>query len=898
MVELNTQNINIRTSNSDIKLNSNTISKIKITKETPLFLQKYDTNHDGTISQDEAMKMLNDLQKAAGNDKLTAKEFEKAGFGTKEDYKNFEKTVQNNSKAQTSQQTEVKSETSKTKEVSNSKTEQNDSAKTGKKTSENNVKTIQNQDGSTTKITDLGNGVKQQERFDKEGKLLSKTTASSKGSATTTYEYSSAGKVISDKTISKDKAGNQTGFGENKYTFDAQGNTTSKSTNIYDKNGVCTRTTVTKYENNAEGKPVKSTTTVTNPKTQKTIQSQTNEYSYQNGVCSSCTSKTLTEDGISVVQKQYQQDGKSLSHVVDDTTYKDGTTKHVEVTYSSSGKVTTNHAVNKAKNGTITSETNSTYEYQSDGKTLKKYSMTGTEDGKPISQNIQYDEHGKMTTFDSMYYERGKKFVNHSEGENIENRRGSVPTTRIEYEKDGKTIKTITTNKFDKDGVLLSEEVKDKDGNVISTHDFSQVDGKFDTSYQKGRGNCYMLAGLNSLRESSEGQALLKQNITVGKDPKTGETTYTITFPGAKEARQKLLDAGVPADQIDIKESYTYTESEIHEKAKEAGLKYSAGDKDVLVLEVAYEQYRTDGLNDFNDAVKANPQFKNEALGNKLKKDIGIRGVNAIEGDALSAGQSSDTIFLLTGKHGKELNVRNGDPSTSPVCVVGDNYAMEIKGDGKALTSEQNAQIDAYLDTVAKDCKDGKLDNYAATASFVVSSQTVNGQELKGVGHAFSITKVDDNNVYLANPWDPTKEIVMTRDEFKKAVTNVSVTPLNAEGEKGAQNISNGKTTGKTDGTEKTGNNGGSTSKEVTNTPQAGKAYKVPEGKGFKTLIKEALIAQGIEPNAENMEKAIEQFKAQNKSGWGIYNGSNAKFRGNAMLYKGATVIIPKFDIE
>lgn len=54
------------------------------------------------------------------------------------------------------------------------------------------------------------------------------------------------------------------------------------------------------------------------------------------------------------------------------------------------------------------------------------------------------------------------------------------------------------------------------------------------------------MAGLNSLRESSQGREDLKKIITTGKDPKTGETTYTVTLPGAKKVREKLLAAGVP----------------------------------------------------------------------------------------------------------------------------------------------------------------------------------------------------------------------------------------------------------------------------------------------------------------------------------------------------------------
>ena len=199
--------------------------------------------------------------------------------------------------------------------------------------------------------------------------------------------------------------------------------------------------------------------------------------------------------------------------------------------------------------------------------------------------------------------------------------------------------------------------------------------------------------------------------------------------------------------------------------------------------------------------------------------------------------------------------------------------------------------MDSMFDKVEQDCKDGKLDNYSATVGFNVSQQTVNGKVIQGGGHAFSISKVEGDKVYLRNPWDPTKEIVMTRDEVKKAATSVTLTPLNSG------------TSGNTAGV---GGNGGSTpavsgngasSVSGNSAPVAGQSFKVPAGKGYRTLLAEALTAQGIDPTPENIEKASKQFKAANKGAVQTYKGSNAKYRGNEFLYQDAVVVIPKFQV-
>lgn len=300
------------------------------------------------------------------------------------------------------------------------------------------------------------------------------------------------------------------------------------------------------------------------------------------------------------------------------------------------------------------------------------------------------------------------------------------------------------------------------------------------------------------------------------------------------------------------------------------------------MLEVSYEQYRTDAKNDKADLKKAKPNMSDR----DIEVALHVRGVNK---DNLSSGKAVDAIFMLTGRESQEYQrIQNSNSTDSAVCSIDSNLNMSVVG-GFKVDKKQSQQIDSMLDKVEQDCKDGKLDNYSGAVSFNVSQQTVNGKVIQGGGHAFSISKVEGDKVYLRNPWDPTKEIVMTRDEIKKAATGISLTPLSAGSAGNTENVGGGSSSGGSGGT--TPSVGGNSS------PVAGQSFKVPSGKGYRTLLAEALTAQGIDPTPENIEKASKQFKAANKGAVQTYKGSNAKYRGNEFLYQDAVVVIPKFQV-
>jgi len=853
MVEPVGKDLNIMLKGTNIQLNKNTLKGTVIDKKTPIFMKRFDKDNDGVISEKEAVSMLQKFKKVSGNNVLSEKEFKAAKLGSKEDFSAIGKALDRTAG------TETRTEGAET------------------------ITVTRNRDGSISRtIVNSEDNSKHVYKFDKNGNCTSGLAQYPDYIQQTSFKYDENGNMLSCKIVEKDGHNNITGSSDTAYTYDEAGKPLSAKITNYDKSGKTTGYENVRYETNDDNNFTKISSVYTDAKGITTSESE-ETYTYdKDGKLSETTGCTKDSTGGTKTTKKYSSDGKTLQELLQSINNSNGTTSIVEQKHNAQGKVLARHITTYDEAGNECGNAEMQFVYADDGTAIQSITMNGSTNGSGKNEQLHYDSSGKLTSIDCTIYKQGAKVEEHYEGANLNNRRNYLPSREIMYESDGKTVKSVTENHFDADGVLISQEVKDKNGNVLLTHDFSKLDGNFDTSFQKGRGDCYLLAAMNSLNASSSGKAALQKLISTGKNSK-GETTYTITFPGAKKVREQLIAKGVPEDKIDIKESYTFTESELHEKAKLAGSHYSAGDKDVLLLEAAYEQYRADAKEDIQDLMNTDSSM----MELQATEVLHVLGVGSEGGsDNLSTGCEADALYLITGEKSDEFVNINETPDGVPVCNIDSDYNITVSGSGYTLTEEQNAKIDEMFNKIEQDCKDGKLDDYAATLGINISSQTVNGKVQTNGGHALSITKIEGDKVYLKNPWNPTKEVVMTKDEVKKAAKNITLLKLNESSGQNSEPVN-------PSDEDVTPEN----PTETTEKPQAGKGYKVPVGKGYKTLLKEALIEQGIEPTAENIAKASEQFKELNEGAVKIYAGKNKKYTGNEFLYADDTVIIPEFKM-
>ena len=106
----------------------------------------------------------------------------------------------------------------------------------------------------------------------------------------------------------------------------------------------------------------------------------------------------------------------------------------------------------------------------------------------------------------------------------------------------------------------------------------------------------------------------------------------------------------------------------------------------------------------------------------------------------MSGGTGSSTLFILTGRQANQYV----NPEGAPVCYVDSDYNMhlpdtngfiEYGSRSKALAASASTTSDSTLDDLITklqvDSRDGQIDDYAAVASFNVSSQEVNGRVFK-----------------------------------------------------------------------------------------------------------------------------------------------------------------------
>ncbi len=386
-----------------------------------------------------------------------------------------------------------------------------------------------------------------------------------------------------------------------------------------------------------------------------------------------------------------------------------------------------------------------------------------------LQKTLKYDQH-KDNTADVTCYDKNKKLEY---------------TGHIQYAKDGKTkiseeqrypsgeLKSET--EFYDNGVIKEQQQYDKNGKITQKIT-SEIDGTFDNSRQAKEGDCYLMATINAIRETSGGQELLKNLVKISTNDK-GEKVYTVTLPGAIAAGEGLkTDNRIDPNKMYITGEYTFTESEMQEILKQAGIKYSIGDGDVILLEAAFEKYRRE----------AERTMKENGMDPSKISYLGQAGLQtgSKTENILAGGRSEDASFMLTGRQSQmyyDRDIQYGvnymamasgklevvpKPNTG---LVATKAVSEIEG---KVTNSQK-ELNNMLDKLMNDSKDGTID-YVATVGFM----TINPPEKPG-GHALTVKSVTSDTVTMINPWYPDKEVTMSREDFLKCARSLSITDLN-----------------------------------------------------------------------------------------------------------------------
>ncbi len=256
-------------------------------------------------------------------------------------------------------------------------------------------------------------------------------------------------------------------------------------------------------------------------------------------------------------------------------------------------------------------------------------------------------------------------------------------------------------------------------------------------SFGQGRtGDCYLLSSLMALASNKEGAKILKDNIS-----KNSDGSVTITLPGAMLADRELRKDGYTSR---ITGAYTITKEEFY-NARQSG-KYSRGDDDVLLYELAFEKYRTQVL-ETKDANHTRQAF-----------DVGRYIGGGTYADPLKGGLEVDAMFVLSANMGTEYSIGENKDVITELPKAASCRPASINLD---YDQTSRREIDRYLKRFERD-----PERYALTAAFRSSATS---------GHAYHLKEVSGNNVILVNPWDSDKEIVMSKDEFLRQAECITV---------------------------------------------------------------------------------------------------------------------------
>ena len=339
-----------------------------------------------------------------------------------------------------------------------------------------------------------------------------------------------------------------------------------------------------------------------------------------------------------------------------------------------------------------------------------------------------------------------------------------VDDTRI-VDTDSISSKITGSNSASNNSSTQSMSLVDYLNNISNTY----IDGVLGTSNQQGRGDCYFLATVNSIRNTTTGQEVLQKNIK-----KNNDGSYTVTFPGALEVKKHYepicRKKGI---ECDVTGKYKITKEAIAKAGTLVGQSYSKGDMDVVLLEIAMENYRK--------------EFSLLCQKLDIKGEFGTaegdQSPYASENNYLSGGYPFDAMFILTGKKSEDVfqvsdedrpNVKLYDSNKYPRISRAEfdrkfNTGMNaqlFRANTKSIQECENITEDKSDLNKLLDKYSGKENEFVLTFNVTCAKDGPDGETIAGGGHALSVLKITSGEVYVANPWHPDEIEIIPRQDF------------------------------------------------------------------------------------------------------------------------------------
>ena len=251
------------------------------------------------------------------------------------------------------------------------------------------------------------------------------------------------------------------------------------------------------------------------------------------------------------------------------------------------------------------------------------------------------------------------------------------------------SVDSIQNNKYQNQVKIQYDKFVSPVFSCLNPNNEINCDGVIDNFKQGKTGDCYLLAALDALSNTEEGRKYIKDSVK-----KNILGSVTVTLKG-------------------INKSYTITKFEM-----ESASHLSTGDDDVKAIELAFEKYRKEQIEE-KMALLSSDKSGFAALNDAIK-GFKIRTGNGTLDDSLNGGGANNFIYIFTGKS------------------------------GNIIPNEKNKNYKSL----------SEISDLSSTAMTISFKDDYNRQIVSN--HAYAVLFSDEKETVLVNPWDNSKVIKLS----------------------------------------------------------------------------------------------------------------------------------------